>query len=53
MKEKIGNVMEQLIKAGTGIENEFNAGVVNGFSKESFPQKVSTCFGGSTGAFSK
>ena len=52
MKQKVVSVMDELTKASTAIETKFNAGVVNGFAKESFPQKVSKCFGGFTGAFS-
>lgn len=53
MKKKVVAVMDQLTNATTEIEMKFNAGVVNGFSKGSFPQKVSECFfSGSIGAFS-
>jgi len=44
MKKKVVAVMDQLTNATTEIEMKFNAGVVNGFSKGSFPQKVSECF---------
>ena len=39
MKAKIENVMEELRKCGASLEEVYNSGVVEGFTKESFPQE--------------